>query len=193
MLLLLPVIIALGLALARGGSLRPLAALPIRSGGFLVAALAIQILVYLPPLRASTAVVQHGGSIYLAALALALIGALCNWGLGSTVRVATLGLALNLTVIAANGGYMPVNAAAMRATQGERTMRDIADTRHFNNTRLAGPGARLVPLSDVLPLRIPGGPGNVFSVGDILLVAGIAALCYHTARHYPKPRTAVTA
>ncbi len=92
--------------------------------------------------------------------------------------MATLGLALNATVIAANGGSMPVNAQAMRTVQGVSKVRDIADTGHYNNTRLAGSGARLTPLSDIIPVRIPGGHGNVYSIGDALLALGIAMLAY---------------
>jgi hypothetical protein len=181
-LLLIPALLALIVALARGGSLRYLAELPVRGSGFIVASFAIQVLLYLPPLRNSTLAAHWGGAIYVAAMALALFGALRNWRLGGAVRLATLGLALNATVIACNGGYMPVNAAAMRAVQGETEVRVIADTHLYGNTRLAGASTRLAALSDVIPVRLPGGTGNVYSVGDVLLAAGVALLVYRTTR-----------
>lgn len=45
----------------------------------------------------------------------------------------------------------------------------------FNNIRLASPSTRLALLSDVIPVRITGGVGNVYSIGDVLLPAGVAA------------------
>lgn len=178
MLLLIPLIVAIVAAILRGGSLRHLAALPIRGSAFILASLAIQVLLYIPPFRDAALVVHNGGLIYLVALALALAGALSNWRLGMAVRLATLGLALNATVIAANGGSMPVNAQAMRFVQGAGKVREIADTRYYNNTRLAGRDARLVLLSDIIPAPLPNGRGNVYSIGDVLLAAGIALLGY---------------
>ena len=178
MLLLIPLIIAIVVGILRGGSLRSLAALPIRGSGFIVTSFLIQVLLYVPPIRDAAPVVHAGGAIYLGALALALIGALSNWHLGTAARVATLGLALNALVIAVNGGSMPVNAQAMQMVQGTTKVRDIANTGHYNNTRLASSDARLAPLSDVIPVRLPGGHGNVYSIGDALLAAGIAMLAY---------------
>ncbi len=96
--------------------------------------------------------------------------------------MATLGLALNTVVIVANGGHMPVSAAAMRAVRGTPTVREITDTRAFSNARLASPATRLTPLSDVIPVRLAGGVGNAFSVGDLLLAVRITALIYTATR-----------
>ncbi len=120
-------------AVLRGGSPRALAALPLRSGGVLLAALAVRIALYLPPLRASALVAHAGGTLYIASLGLALVGTLRNRGLGPPVWMATLGLALNATVIVANAGYMPVDAAALRAVRNAQHIHDIADAHVFNN------------------------------------------------------------
>ena len=182
MLMLIPLFLAIAVARARGGDLRTLAVLPVRGGAFLGAALVIQILLYLPPLRGAPVAIRYGGLVYVAALGLALTGGLRNWQLGPAARVATLGLALNLVVIAANDGYMPVNATAMSTVQGATTTHNIAAARRYANVHLASASTRLVFLSDVIPLRIPHGPGNVYSVGDMLLTAGITALAYKAMR-----------
>ncbi len=75
-------------------------------------------MLYLPSLRGAPIAVRYGGVVYVVALGLALAGALRNWRLGLSARIATLGLALNLVAIAVNGGYMPVNGAAMSTVQG---------------------------------------------------------------------------
>lgn len=182
MLLVVPTLIALALAIARGGSFQNLATLPLRGIPWLALALALQVALYLPGIRAAPVVAAHGGLLYSATLIPAAIGALANWRLDAAVRVATLGLALNALVIAANGGYMPTNAAAMRAVRGPAMVRAIADRRLFNNTRLATPSTRLVTLSDVIPVPLPPGTGNVYSIGDLLIAAGVAALVYRGVR-----------
>lgn len=182
MLLLIPVVLALTLALSRGGSLRYLAALPVRSGWLIMASFAIQFLLYTSALRHSALVTRWNAVIYMAAISLALVGALRNWRLGPAVRLATLGVILNATVIAINGGHMPVNAAAMRAVQGEGRVRQIANQRLYGNTRPATSSSPLLMLSDVIPVPVPGGHGNVYSLGDVLLSTGVAALAYQAAR-----------
>jgi Family of unknown function (DUF5317) len=182
MLLIVPVVIATLAALLRGGSLRHLATLPVRGSGFIFASLAIQVLLYMPPFHGSAVIVRWGGAIYIGALALALIGALRNWHLGVAARIALLGLALNAIVIVFNGGHMPVNAVAMRRVLGDVEVRQIADQRLYSNTLLAGPSSRLVVLSDVIPVSLPGNHGNVYSIGDVLLTIGVAALAYRATR-----------
>lgn len=182
MLLLVPVALALGIALSRGGSLRYLAALPVRSGWLIMASFALQFLLYTSALRYSAVVTHWNAVIYMAAISLALVGALRNWRLGPAVRLATLGVILNASVIAINGGHMPVNAAAMRTVQGEAKVRQIANQRLYGNTRLATSSSPLLMLSDVIPVPAPGGHGNVYSLGDMLLSAGVATLAYQATR-----------
>ena len=182
MLLASPVVLALVVAMARGGSLRHLAALPLRGSAFILCSLALQVALYLPGMQRSWIAVHYGGGIYVLALALALVGALRNWRLGVAVRFATLGLALNALVIVANGGYMPVNKSALSSVQGTVRVREVADAGLYGNTRLATRDNTLLPFSDVFPLRIPHGLGNVFSIGDLLIAAGVVTLTYRGAR-----------
>ncbi len=189
MLLLLPIALAIAAAWLRGGSPRNLADLPLRGRHWLVASLAIQVLLYLPPLRTSLPVLHWSGAIYIAALTVALIGALCNWHLGTAARIAILGLALNMTVIVCNGGHMPVSATAMRHVQGAAKVREIAAHRLYSNTSLATGTSQLVGLSDVISIRLPGNYGNVYSIGDLVLVAGVAALAYRGTRGRARERS----
>lgn len=182
MLLLIPALIAIAVALLQGGSLRHLATLPVRAGWLIMASFAIQLLLYTSALRSSALVLQWNSVIYIGAISLSLIGALRNWRLGLGVRIATVGILLNMTVIVFNGGHMPVNAAAMRTVEGAAKVRAIASKSFYNNTRLADRSSRLVALSDVIPVRLPGGAGNVYSLGDMFLAAGVATLAYRSTR-----------
>ena len=182
MLLPVPALLALVAALLRGGSLRHLAALPFRGGTFIFTSLAIQVLVYMPFVRTSPLVLHGAGLIYIVALGLALAGVLRNWSLGTPVRLATLGLALNAIVITANGGHMPTDLAAMRAVHRVATAHEIASRQLYSNTQPAGTSTRWQVLSDIIPIDSPGGLGNVFSIGDLLIAAGGAALVYSATR-----------
>jgi hypothetical protein len=183
MLLAVPALVALGLSLLTGGSLRQLAALPVRGGSLILLSFAVQLIIYLPGLRSSSLLLHNAALVYIAALGLVLAGALRNWHLGLAARVATLGLALNFLVIAANGGHMPVNRAALLFVLGPGKVQELASGHVYGNTQLAGPSTRLVPLSDVLPVRLgPGHFGNVYSIGDLLIVGGVGTLLFTATR-----------
>ncbi len=98
------------------------------------------------------------------------------------------GLALNLTVIAANGG-MPVSEEALLASgqpQGVAALRARPDAKHH----LMTPEDLLTPLADVIP--VPPPLGVVVSVGDLAIYAGVAwfvvsAMRAPTAEAAPAP------
>jgi hypothetical protein len=182
MLLLVPLLVAMLLALLRGGSLRYLAAFPIRGSGFLLGSFALQLLLYAPGVRDSGLVLHDAGAIYIGTLGLVLIGALRNWHLGLAVRVAVTGLALNVAVIALNSGHMPVDATAMAAAQGQAKVQEIAGQHVYNNTGLSTSSSRLAPLGDVIPVRLGSFGGNVYSLGDVLLASGGAVATYGAVR-----------
>jgi hypothetical protein len=180
MLLLIPAILTCIVALLRGGSLLRLAGLHLRASTLIMTSFLIQILIYIPALRHSSLVLAWAAPIYLVALALALLGMLRNWHLGLPLRLATLGLILNMTVILLNGGHMPVNAASLRAVDGNMKIRELQDPHTYGNTRLAGPSSHLVALSDIIPIPMPDGRGNIYSLGDVLISSGVAILIYRT-------------
>ena len=84
------------------------------------------------------------------------------------MALVAIGAASNLLAIVANGGYMPASAAAVAAIgRGE-----IVD--YSNSAIVASPA--LAPLTDIfaLPTWLPF--TNVFSIGDLLIGAGIAVV-----------------
>jgi hypothetical protein len=190
MLLLLPVLIALVVSVLTGGSLRHLATLRVRGVGLILSSLALQVALSLPPLSTWAPVLRWNGALYLCAFALAGAGALRNWRLGTAARVAICGVLLNAVVVVANGGQMPVNAAAMQFAAGQGKVRQIAAGRSFNNTRVANRSSRLMLFTDIIPVHVFGSLGNVYSVGDVLLCGGLAALAYGAARRPSSPTPA---
>ena len=84
-----------------------------------------------------------------------------------------IGLVLNASVIIVNSG-MPVTASALRAASDGRMANAIVKLRTEGGAKhhLAGPSDKLLPLADSLGIGPP--VRGVFSVGDVLWIAGAA-------------------
>jgi hypothetical protein len=92
--------------------------------------------------------------------------------------IAGLGVLMNLTVIAVNGG-MPVLAGAAEVASGFTiTAPDLSDS--FKHVPL-DETSRLTFFADVIPLRIVG-IGEVISLGDIFLALGLGMYLEHELR-----------
>ena len=147
-----------------GGRLSALADLQPRAGGLLIGALALQILVIevVPDAPEPLPAVGHVGSYGLVALAVWF-----NRHLPYLWLIA-LGGALNGLAIVANGGVMPARAAALQ------TAGLTPDPEAFaNSAAVAHPNLGF--LGDVFAVPASWPAANVFSIGDILIVAGLAA------------------
>jgi hypothetical protein len=82
------------------------------------------------------------------------------------------GLAMNLAVIAVNGG-MPVSREAIVASGQEGTLGPLIEQRGVKH-HLAGPADRLLFLGDVI--AIPAPVRQVISVGDIFTYGGVTVV-----------------
>jgi hypothetical protein len=182
MLLAIPLVLAFVLALVRGGSVLNIATVPMRGAVLIGTGLALQVVVYLPGLRTAQLVVRWGAPLYGVALALLLLAALLNWRLGVGLRLATVGLILNTLVIVANGGAMPTNLQAQQQVAGRARAAEIQNTASYTNARAATPHSALVWLSDIIPIPLPGGHGNVYSMGDVLIACGGALVIFRGTR-----------
>lgn len=155
---------------AFGGSWRRLASLPLQRLGLVVAAVLAQaggaVVGLLGVADESTSYVV--GLAVSAALALAFCFRNARV---AGVPLVTLGLVLNAIVVGANGA-MPVSiVAAYHARVPIVSIAAGTDARHD----IAGDGTRLSWLGDVVPVPLPLRP-EVVSVGDVLVVAGLAEL-----------------
>jgi hypothetical protein len=180
MLKVLIVAAAIGLALVRGGSLRNLAALPLRLPVLAVIAFAMQAAVYIL-FRASAGLQAIAPAVFVGSLVLLGVWCWLNRGLpGMLIMMA--GLALNTAAITANGGYMPVwgDAARFAGQLGpQRLAAPEYDRRWMTTDDAATP---LLALGDVLALPAAMPLAGVWSVGDVLLVLGICVLCWRAIR-----------
>lgn len=166
MLLLLCVVVGLIAGLATGGSLDNFARLRVRWVWVAVAALVVREASVITPLRNVT------GIQYVYTLSLAVLVVWCVWNVRRLrgLLILTVGAALNLTVVVANGGRMPVaaRAASIHGNVGQYTV--MTGSTHLNW------------LGDWIGLPAHLG---VYSPGDVIVAAGVlvvAALASHERR-----------
>ena len=145
-----------------GGRLEKLSTFRFRWGAVAVAGLLVQVALFTEAGHALAGALAP--AIYLVSTLVVFVAVLRNIRLPGMALVA-LGSMSNLAAIAANGGAMPADPAAL-AYAG------LPAEDHLNSVVLAEPALR--PLTDVfaLPAWLPF--ANVFSVGDVLIAAGIA-------------------
>jgi hypothetical protein len=145
-----------------GGELARLGAIRLRWAPLALIGLLIQVILFFGPV--AERVGDLGVPIYVGSTTLVLVVVARNLAVPGLALVAA-GAASNLVAIAANGGYMPASPAAM-AILGE-----TVNAGYSNSSVDASPA--LAPLTDIfaLPPFVPF--ANVFSVGDVLIAAGI--------------------
>jgi hypothetical protein len=145
-----------------GGRLERLGALRLRWAPLAVLGLAIQVLIFSDP--ASRLVGDAGPAVYVASTAIVLVAVLRNVTIPGVALIA-LGAGCNLAAIVANGGWMPTDAAALTSVGG-------LPSGASNSIVVADPA--LGPLTDLFALPAAMPLANVFSLGDVLIGAGIA-------------------
>lgn len=180
MLRVLIVVAVIVAALLRGGSLSGLARLRVRQVPLVLGSLLIQLAIF--PL-VGEALLPAGLTVPLYLLSMGLL----VWWVWLNRELPGLGLigggvVMNLAGIAANGGYMPVDPEAA-AYAGNAAV--YADAAVVNNSLASNEGVRLWLLTDIFP--VPAGIpfATVYSLGDILLTAGVGILCYRAMMARP--------
>src|SRR6266480_519330 len=157
--------LALGLVVGRlaGGRFDRVAAIRLRWAPVAVAGFAAQLALF-SSLGASLPN-GIGPVLYVASTGAVLAVVLRNAKLGGFPLIA-LGAASNLAAIVANGGYMPTTEAALQAVG-----RGLSQG-YSNSVTAPAPALDLLVDRFAMPHWLP--LANVFSVGDVLIGAGIA-------------------
>jgi hypothetical protein len=180
---------------AAGGSLIGLAR-PIRWWGLGLSSIALQLVLVRVPLSAAAWLADYGHWIWASAVASILLVLLRNWRL-QTRRlhqipwaIAALGVGLNLLVILANGGYMPVSLTALDQT-GQAAA--IAARTSFRRDLPVDANTRLPELADIYadPTWLP--QPVVASLGDRLLGVGLALWAFASVYAARNSRSGATA
>jgi hypothetical protein len=153
------------LGFVSGGRLGALGELRIRRVGLVYAAILLQIGAFPSGLLPWSTPDGIASGLWLVSFALLIGFAVVNRAVRG-VGLVFAGLASNLAAVVANGGLMPASPHALRAE---------GVTYRLHNNSISTGHPHLAWLTDrwAVPDWIPW--GNVFSVGDVLIAAGIVA------------------
>lgn len=173
--LALVLFIALAVALLRGGRLTNLGDIRLRAWWLLIISLALQVVPgLLPDADWSESV---GLAMVLLAFGLLMVMVILNRQ-QTGMWLAGIGVLMNLTVIAINGG-MPVLAEAAEVASGFTVSSpDLSNS--FKHIPLDDT-SRLTLLADVIPLRVVT-VGQVISLGDVFFAVGLGRFLEHELR-----------
>ena len=163
MFILYAIPIGLLAGFAIGGRIGGLGDLELHWSWLAVAGLAAQVALFSEPL--GSVVGAAGPALYVASNLAVLVAVIRNLAVPG-IALVMVGALCNLVAILANGGAMPADPAALAAAG--------IDTAGQTNSIVTGEPL-LRPLTDVfaMPAWLPF--ANVFSVGDLLIGAGVAA------------------
>lgn len=155
----------------RAGFIR-LASLELRGGWFAVFAALAQGINYITP--------QY--RLVLTLVSIAFLAAFCWLNRRQVgIPLAMIGIALNMLVIAANGGHMPLDPVALAQANGDVLPSET--TLVFSKNRVLSDSDAVLPLlGDRLLLPGPLAPIAVWSIGDVLLIAGVWWLLWNTMK-----------
>lgn len=178
--LVVPVLVAFLVALLRGGRVANLASLSPRCAWIPLAMLFLQIIFVLFPQGQSDFALDLRPWINVSTyvMLVAFLGA--NRRLAG-MKIILVGGVLNLMVILANGGYMPVTSEALMRS-GHLDLIYYHDEQAFvrgsKDIVLTRDQTRLMPLSDVLKVPELIFVPATFSIGDVFITTGAAWLVY---------------
>ncbi|MBI4758544.1 MAG: DUF5317 domain-containing protein [Chloroflexi bacterium] len=179
MVLVLAIAAAIICGCLRGLDPSRLSRLPLRAGWLALGALIVQMGFFL-------LVTPEGLSGWPAAMAVTMI----TYGLLAVflwlnrclpgMKVIALGLLLNLAVITANGGYMPVSPEALALKEGRVPSAEDYGRRpsRSKDVVLDRSETRLWLLSDIFVIPKPLPFTSVLSIGDLFLAAGAFIVVY---------------
>jgi hypothetical protein len=156
--------------LLRGGRIERLAQLPIRLAWLAGLAWALQVVLFLSPLAG--VLDRWAAPIHLATVVMLAFVILANRALPGLTLVG-VGLLLNASVYAANGGFMPVSEGALVASGNGASAAAMADGTRLQKTTLLQSDTPLWFLGDILPLPLVG---KVYSIGDVVAAVGVFVL-----------------
>jgi len=178
--LIVPVLLAALAGFLRGGQVRNLAHLSVQHAWIPLAMFSLQFGIVLFPQGQSELLLGLRPWVMIVTYAL-LIAFLCVNRRLPGMKLILLGAMLNLAVILANGGYMPVTSEALMRS-GHLDLVFVHDEQAFvlgsKDIVLPEAQTRLQLLSDIVGIPEAFPVSATFSVGDLFIMAGAAGLVY---------------
>jgi hypothetical protein len=158
-------LIGLAVGSIAGGSWSRLAMIEVRWWWAGLAAIALQLLLFSTPL--GSAIGPWAPVAYVLSTAAVLVAVLANLRMPG-FRILSAGAMTNLAAVVTNGGYMPSTETALRiADRGH-------ETGYTNSAVVSHPNLAVFTDIFAIPSWMP--LANVFSIGDVLIAAGLAVV-----------------
>jgi len=174
MLYLAAILAGIGIGFLRGGRLPHLTRLRLRWPWLIFLSLLIQLLIF--PLFSGEAVLLYATApLHVLSYAILFVWLLMNLRV-LPMRVLLLGATCNLIAVASNGGYMPASVTALERAGLGGLSEHLIGGNAVANVILMTPSTRVNAMGDwlYLPEWIPF--SMAFSIGDLLIVAGLVWL-----------------
>ncbi len=178
--MIVPVLLALLVGFLRGGHVRNLANMSIHHAWIPLVMFFLQFIIVLFPQGQSALFLGFRPWVLITTYTLLIAFLYVNRGLPG-MKLILLGAMLNMAVILANGGYMPVTSEALERS-GHLDLVVVHGEHGYvlgsKDIVLAEEQTRLQFLSDVVGIPETFPVSATFSVGDIFIMAGAAWLIY---------------
>jgi hypothetical protein len=187
--MIVPVLLAFLVGILRGGQVRNLARFPIQHAWVPLVMISLQISFVLFPQRNGELFITLRPWVNSLTYALLLAFLAVNRRLPG-MKLILLGAALNLAVIAANGGFMPVTPEALERS-GHLDLivvhGDAAFVRGSKDIVLPAEEIRLALFSDIISTPEWFPVAATMSIGDIFIMLGSAWLVYRVLMESTTP------
>jgi len=174
MILFVALLLSIAIALVRGGRFSCLAQTPLRYGWVAIAAFAMQWSIIYSPLPRTEGLLGARTLLLIASYLLVVVVVVANRRLPGLSLIG-VGLGLNLLVMLANGGFMPVTLEAVeRAGMSHLALSTEPGARLLatKDVILPAEATRLWLLSDIFVVAPPCPLRTIFSLGDLFLAVG---------------------
>lgn len=194
MFMIIPVLLAILAGYLRGGRLRSFARLRLYSTWIPLVMFALQLSLVSFPVSQNEALDWLRPWITTATYAVLVVFLLANHRLPG-FKLILLGTILNIAIILANGGYMPVTHEALQRSGHLDRMVVRGDQVYVTGSKdivLGREETRLHPLSDVMGIPEALPLSATFSAGDVVIMFGAFWFAYRTMVQVPTPRRLTT-
>ncbi len=105
-------------------------------------------------------------------------------------KLLALGIILNTTVMVANGGWMPITPEMNHFVHPDRVVEELDRAPNSKGIILPRTETRLWILSDIVRVKVPW-RRTVVSVGDLVVLAGIAQFIFQATSRKQTPSPAL--
>lgn len=187
--LLLPSALAVLVGITCGGSLARCLSARLAWCPLLLAAFAIELVLFNPPINRLDWALAAGPVIWVLCkfmmLAVLARNAITDAHSRPAWLIIFVGIALNTLAIAANEGHMPQSPEAAAAVWGTEYVRADTYSGRLENVSWMNSDSRLPWLGDILPLPSWLPRANVLSIGDVVLALGVGGWVFASVMRSP--------